>query len=178
MSIIDEELAKKFMKAPDNVNLSEATEITDEAAEILGAYERGWIRADGLKSLSAAAAGYLSSAGALSLKGLEELSDDVAAQLAKHELTLALSGVKTASDSVMKALSRYEGDDLYLDGLSDVSSDGIKVLAGTNAGLDLSSLGAISDDALELLVRGRRTFLSLGLQQLSEGQAKILEFFH
>ncbi|MDB0057247.1 hypothetical protein OAF87_02725 [Akkermansiaceae bacterium] len=51
MSVIDEELAKKFMKAPDNVDLSEATEITDEAAEILGTYERGWIRADGLKSL-------------------------------------------------------------------------------------------------------------------------------
>ena len=36
MSIIDEELARAFIDDPDNVDLSEATEITDEAAEILG----------------------------------------------------------------------------------------------------------------------------------------------
>ena len=178
MRIMDKALAKKFLDDRDNVDLTEVTGITDEAAEILGALKEDLILVDGLKSLSAAAAGHLSSAGGLSLKGLEELDEDVAAQLAKHGLTLALSGVKTASDAVMMALSKYEGRNLDLDGLSDVSDSGIKALANTKANLDLSSLKVISEDALELLVRGRRDFLSLGLQSLSEKQARILEFFH
>jgi hypothetical protein len=133
MSIIDEELAKAFIDDPDNVDLSEATEITDEAAEILGQCNARDLHVDGLKRLSVVAAG---------------------------------------------ALSKFKGKKLHLNGLCDVSDDVIKALAGKKAGLDLSSLCAISDDVLELLVRGRRKFLSLGLQQLSEEQAKILEFFH
>ena len=122
MSIIDEELAMAFIDDPDNVDLSEATEITDEAAEILGQCGFRDLHMDGLKSLSVVAAG---------------------------------------------ALSNFEGEQLHLNGLCDVSDDVIKALAGKKAGLDLSSLCAISDDVLELLVRGRRKFLSLGLHGLS-----------
>ena len=153
-------------------------EITDERAERLGKRKRECVNLDGLKNLSAVAAELLSSAGALSLKGLEELDEDVAVQLAKHQGFLELSGLKTASDAVLRALSKYEGDYLGLDGLRDISDFGIKALANTKANLDLSSLEVISDDALELLVRGRRDFLRLGLQSLSEKQAKILELFH
>ncbi len=39
MSIIDEELAKAFLDDPDNVELYEATEITDEAAESLSKHK-------------------------------------------------------------------------------------------------------------------------------------------
>ena len=57
---IDEELARKFLEDPDNVNLSEATKITDEAAEILGTFDGFfWIEADGLKNLTATAAEHL-----------------------------------------------------------------------------------------------------------------------
>ena len=39
MSIIDEKLAKEFLVNPDDVDLSEATEITDGAAEALSKHE-------------------------------------------------------------------------------------------------------------------------------------------
>ena len=39
MSIIDEELAKKFLADPENVDLSEATGITDGAAESLSKHK-------------------------------------------------------------------------------------------------------------------------------------------
>ena len=176
---IDEELARKFLEDPNYVNLSEARKITDKAAEILGTFDGFfWIEADGLKNLTATAAGHLSCAGALSLKGLEELEEDVAVQLAKHRDTVNLSGVKTASEAVMKIFSKYEGYRLYLDGLIEVSNDSIKILASTSAGLGLSSLSEISDDTLELLVRSDRDFLRLGLQKISKEQARILEFFH
>ena len=178
---IDEELARKFLDDPNYVNFSEATKITDEAAEILGTFDGWqWIKADGLKSLTATAPEHLLSGSQpnLSLKGLEELEEDVALQLAKHRGTVNLSGVKTASEAVIKILSKYEGNRLYLDGLINVSDDSIKVLASTSVGLGLSSLSEISDDTLELLVRSDRDFLSLGLQKISKEQSRILEFFH
>ena len=46
-------------------------EITDERAERLGKRKGDCVNLDGLKNLSAVAAELLSSAGALSLKGLE-----------------------------------------------------------------------------------------------------------
>ncbi len=63
MSIIDEKLAKKFLDDPDNVDLSEATEITDGAAVSLSEYE-GW---------------------PLDLNGLYELSDAAAESLSRHQ---------------------------------------------------------------------------------------------
>ena len=39
MSIIDEKLAKKFLDDPDDVDLSEATNITDGAAESLSKHQ-------------------------------------------------------------------------------------------------------------------------------------------
>ncbi len=62
MSIIDEELAKAFLDDPDNVVLSEATNITDGAAESLSKHQ-----------------------GDLNLDGLTELSDAAAESLSKHK---------------------------------------------------------------------------------------------
>ena len=39
MDIIDEEIAKAFLDDPESVDLSEATEITDGAAESLSKHE-------------------------------------------------------------------------------------------------------------------------------------------
>ena len=62
MSIIDVELAKAFLDDPDNVELYEATEITDEAAEILARHQDE-----------------------LYLGGLTELSDAAAESLSKYQ---------------------------------------------------------------------------------------------
>ena len=60
MSIIDEELAKAFLDDPDNADLSKATEITDEAAELLSKYKGAELNLSGLTELSDAAAESLS----------------------------------------------------------------------------------------------------------------------
>ena len=67
MSIIDEKLAKAFLDDPDNVDLSEATEITDGAAELLAEH-----------------------VGVLYLDGLKELSDAAAESLSKHQGDLSI----------------------------------------------------------------------------------------
>ncbi len=51
MSIVDEKLAKAFLEDPDNVDLSEAAEITDNAATALSKYQ-GDLCLNGLTDLS------------------------------------------------------------------------------------------------------------------------------
>ena len=73
---IDLESAKRFLQDPDSYDLSEATSITDEAAEVLSKDRRGQLSLDGLTELSDTAAKSLSKhQGSLSLGGLTELSD-------------------------------------------------------------------------------------------------------
>ena len=79
MSIIDEELAKKFLDDPDNADLSKATEITDEVAEILSKHK-----------------------GYIGLTGLTELSDAAAESLSKHEGEINSQDPKEWAESLRK----------------------------------------------------------------------------
>ena len=177
-------IAEKIVKAsrPDNSEETEAalaqfSEIEDEAAEVLatkfalraefpklqslsagaaqalGKMKNSWIVLDGLKSITPELARGLATGGALSLKGLKKLDKDTARELARHGCRLFLHGVEEASDEAVQAL------------------------AETKAELSLDSLSNISDEALEKLIRLRGKKLVLGLTQLDEKQAKIIELF-
>ncbi|MDB4488901.1 hypothetical protein N9017_02210 [Akkermansiaceae bacterium] len=84
--VIDEELAKAFLKAPENVRLSKATEITEAAAESLSKHE-----------------------GKLFLHRLTELSDAAAESLSKHKGGLSLGGLTELSDAAAESLSKLQG---------------------------------------------------------------------
>ena len=58
-------------------------------------------------------------AGGLSLKGLSELTEDTARELARHPI-LCLDGVSTISDGVANILGRYAGATLSLKGLTSI----------------------------------------------------------
>ena len=112
MSSIDEKLAKAFLDDPDKVDISKATEITDEVAEILAGYE-GELDLSGLTSLSDAAAESLSKhEGNLFLGGflggLTELTDAAAESLSKHNGYLDLSGLTTLSNAAAESLSKHD----------------------------------------------------------------------
>ena len=79
--LIDEQVARRFLEDSESIDLSEATEITDEAAESLSKHE-GYLSLDGLTSISDAAAEALSKFnGWLSLSGLTTLTDAAAESL-------------------------------------------------------------------------------------------------
>ena len=105
MSSIDEKLAKEFLDDTDNVDLSEATGITDGAAKILSKHE-GYIGLTGLTELSDAAAKSLSKhKNHLNLNSLTELSDAAAESFSKHEGDLSLDGLTELSDAAVESLS-------------------------------------------------------------------------
>lgn len=124
------------------------------AAHALGKMRNSWIVLDGLTSLTPDLAKALASGGALSLEGVKKLDKDTAKELSRHKCRLLLNGIERASDAAIEAL------------------------AETEAELSLDSLADISDAALEKLIRFRGKTLSLGLKQLGENQARILELYH
>ena len=94
MSIIDEELAQAFLEDPDDVDpldLAEATEITDEAAEILSKHQ-----------------------GALYLQSLTKISNAAAESLSKHQGDLRFQRLTELSDAAAKALSKSQKGNLFL----------------------------------------------------------------
>ena len=101
MSIIDEKLAKAFLNDPDNVDLSEATEITDEAAESLSKYKDP-LNLDGLTELSDAAAESISKhkGGELYLEGLTQLTHYAAGSFSKYEGTIDFEDPKQWIESL------------------------------------------------------------------------------
>jgi hypothetical protein len=152
---LTEAIAEKIAKAryPDMAALAKFHSIEDEAAGVLGELKNSWIYLDGLSSLTPKAARGLAAGGALSLKGLKTLEKDTAKELSCHGCNLVLSGVEEASDGAIKALAK------------------------THAELSLDSLARISNGALQDLVRFPGKKLVLGLTQLDDNQAKILELY-
>lgn len=142
------QLAPRVAGFPNVQTLSLAT------AQALGKMGRSWIALDGLTSLTPDLAKALAPGGALSLQGVKKLDRDTAKELAQHDCALILSGLEEASDATIEAL------------------------AGTKADLFLDSLAAVSDSALERLVRFNGQKLRLGLRELSEKQALLLELYH
>ena len=97
------------------VELSELTELDDDAAEILS--KGHWdLFLDVLTSLSDAAAESLSKSKSwdLQISGLTSLSDAAAESLSKHEGSLSLDGLTSLSDAAVDSLLRYEGSAIYL----------------------------------------------------------------
>jgi hypothetical protein len=119
MSIIDEELAKKFMKAPDNVDLSEATEITDEAAELLAKHEGELNLCDCSRISEKAIETLASRNGDLSL-GINSLSDATVAALATHVGRLELPELEKVGVEHAAVLSTHSSE-LQISQWSDLS---------------------------------------------------------
>ena len=128
VTVIDCEVAQRFMKDECSIDLSAASSIDDVAAEALSKHE-GYLSLNGLTELSDVAAEALSkNEGDLSLDGLTELSDVAAEALSKHEGDLALEGLTELSDVAAEALSKHKGD-LYLYGITELSDTAAEALA-------------------------------------------------
>jgi hypothetical protein len=146
---IDVTFAEKFLENPDSYDLSKATSITDEAAEVLSEHEGG-LALDGLTSITDEAAELLSKhQGSLSLNGLTELSDAAAEALAKHEGDLYLNGLTELSDAAAESLSKVQGD-LSFYGLETISAQAAKFLLNAkgdvSTGLDLEAIANGDDE--------------------------------
>ncbi len=115
--------------------------------------------------------------GPLFLNGLIELSESAAQSLAKHKHMLNLTGLVNLPATVAEKLGQHEGV-LVLDGLTELPESVAEKLGqhkgGPRHGLYLSGLTAMTDAALENLIKSTGGLTLNGLKKLTDRQAAIL----
>ena len=150
-------VAEQFLKNEDSVDLSEATSMDDDAAEVLSKHN-GELSLNWLSSLSEAAAESLAKhEGVLELPA-HEYSDAIVSYISRHQGVLCLSGIESLSDAAAEILSGRKGT-LYLqmNQLSDSAAEalskhegelGMEVYEISDAGLECMSkhVGRISNE--------------------------------
>lgn len=154
--------------------------LTVEDARTLAADPSGKVSLPRLTTLSAEVAAELAKKNTrLELSGLESITDDVAAALAKHTGPLFLDGLKTLSPAAAGSLAQHYGY-LSLNGITSLQDDAAKVLLGhvrqevSGELLSLDGLPTISVAAAEALT-GRRNLVSLrGISSLTPEAAAVL----
>ena len=176
--VIDVEAAKEILN--DNASSTyeaieiTATEITDEAIELLSKHE-GDLWLDGLKELSDAAAESLSNhKGDLWLDALAELSDAVAKSLSKHQGKIHFNSLTKLSDVAAESYQIIKGDYIYLYGLKELSDAAAESLSKYQGNLYLNGLTVLSDHAAESLSKQKRWLTLDGLYELSDAAAESL----
>lgn len=111
---------------------------------------------DDLQELSVRAASKLSQHygdDGLHLDGLRNLSSQLAAELAQYQgLDLSLCGVKELSVDAARCLSRYDGA-LWLDGVAHLSNEAAEALAAHEKFLSLEGLKNVSDGVAAALAK-------------------------
>ncbi len=137
MSLINGDLVREFLRNPDHVDLSKATnnELSDKALELLSGYE-GELDLSGLTKLSDAAAEALAKHEGEGLHGIlylapNELSDNAAEALAKHKGSISID-VEMISDAAAESISKHQGELLFLDSLTELSDASAKSLSKYN----------------------------------------------
>ena len=175
---IDLEMAKKFLEDVE-LDVSEARDITDEAAEVLSKCK--WqLMLSGLTELSDTSAESLSKhEGYLSLDGLTEFSDAAAESLSKHKGSrlsgcLSLNGLSKLSDAAAESLSKFQGGDLVLDGLPELSDAAAKSFSKHEGYLSLDGLTELSDAAAESLSKHNGRLALDSLTKISDTAAALL----
>lgn len=173
--VIDVEAAKEILNG-DASSTYGATEITDEAAELLSNYKESYLLLNDLEEISDSAAKALAKfAGALSL-GIYNLSDNAAEAFSLHKGSLTFNNLGELSDNSAKSLSKHKGS-LSFYGLSIISDNVAASLSKSQGHLSIgfgSSIHELSDAAAESLSKHEGKRLALG--QIFEISEKAYEF--
>jgi len=129
--------------------------LSDAVAKGLSKYQ-GHLYLDGLSSLSATAAKYLSlrPAFVLTLSGLSSISNATAEHLSRYRGSLWLRGLSKLTDSAAESLSKHQ-DFLNLQGLTELSDSVAESLGKHTGKLELSGLPELSDNAAKSLSKRR-----------------------
>lgn len=181
-----------------DLDLSHLQVLPPDVAELL-TQTSGIIRLNGLKSLSPAAAASLSqpdcfieldglvelpaetaaalitptSPRGLSLRSLEDISDEVAEIIGQHTGSLELAGLDSLSDRQIELLAANRGH-LGLSGLKQLSTRTAQALGKHPGTLRLNGVTSLSPEAAAALAQ-HGSFLRLdGLETLSDGAAVAL----
>ena len=133
----------------------------------------GNLSLDGLGELpddvAAALAGH--AGGTLSLDGLRTLSDGAAAALATHAGRLSLDGLAALSSAAARSLAARAGDWLTIDGVKSLTPEAARALAAAPGVVSLTGLDAIPEDVRAILRPATGLILPAALRRTTSGTA-------
>ena len=163
---ITKEVAENFLKEPNSWDLSKATHLDEDAAEVLGRFKGSELILQGLEALTEAAAKSLAQFnGVLDLRGLKTIHWKVATHLSRAKRQSPRSEVGKITQWL----------ELILDGLTEIDIKSAKAFSKNKGYLDLDGIKEFPDDVLDELCNRRGGRLSLcGLSQITERQAEAL----
>jgi hypothetical protein len=148
--ILTREIAEKFLKDNDSVDLEKFTSLEDDAAKVL-AEHKGSLRLNGITTLAKAAASYLAKAAPLpgednNFINLESLipSIDVARQLAKYQGDQIEFDLASIDLPFVKAMAPFKGN-LWLGNVSQLDDDVAGALAKRSGGAYLDGVQEYKD---------------------------------
>jgi len=136
----------------------------------------GFLSLGGLQAISPEAAAALARCEMnLLLDGLTTLTPEVAAALAAHRGVLSLESVRTIPEAVATALAKHRGEHLVLDGVTTLSSETAAALADyEGARLSLSGIEELSAEAARALAAYEGILRLQGLKSISPEVAEAL----
>lgn len=185
-NILTLEIAERFLKNNNSVDLDQFTYIEEPAAEALSKH-KGSLSLDGITTLSKAAASSLARAepslgehNALSFKSLVP-SNDVTKQLAKYQGNQIVFGLTSIDLSFAKAMSSFQGD-LWLGNVFQLDDDVAGELAKRSGKTYLDKVQEYKDEPGHLalahaLVNHDELFLR-GLKQVSPEALQVFAKFN
>ena len=132
-------------------------------------------RKGGGKTITKAiAAKWMKDSDSVDLAAFQQLDEDAAKVLAKHDGILELNGLTQISDGAAKAIASFKGFLLEINGLSYVPETVARNLAKTKAGLWLNGLKELSEETAKALSTHPGTLKLCGLKKCSDNAAKYL----
>lgn len=158
--------------------LRNISQISDEMALIISK-ARFFVALDNLKQISGspghvALAKRLASDGEVRLDKLTDLSVKAAAALSDTKELLSLDGIANLSDELAARLSRHRGDCLRLNGISTLSENAAAALAKHTGTLFLNGLTSLSEAATAEIATHHGDLYLDSLKTLSLSQAWML----
>jgi hypothetical protein len=148
--ILIREIAEKFLKDNDSVDLEKFTSLEDDAAKVL-AEHKGSLGLNGMTTLSKAAASYLAKVapllGEINCLRFDSLipSIDVARQLAKYQGNQISFGMASIDLPFAKAMAPFQGQ-LWIGNVSQLDDDVVRELAKRSGG---AYLNGVRDPSIE-----------------------------
>jgi hypothetical protein len=132
-------------------------------------------RKGGGKTITKAiAAKWMKDSDSVDLAAFQQLDEDAAKVLAKHDGKLELNGLTQISDGAAKAIASFKGFLLEINGLSYLPETVARNLAKTKAGLWLNGLKELSEETAKALSTHPGTLKLRGLKKCSDHAAKYL----
>ncbi len=167
-------VAAGLAKNKEELNLSGLKLLSSEAAKGLGEFRCSYLKLNGLETLSPDAAASIAKCNALELNGLTDISNETILALSKNKGGIFLEGIKKLTPENAKIFADHEGE-IWFTGMTEFTPDMVKYISKHKRLLGFPRIKTISLEEAEYFGKQHKGLLNLGdITNISDGAARAL----